>query len=187
MPQTVRASARSQARLVQPPGAGWRGLSIAITSGWAARAHATMSPTRWRERIATTAESVTSAASNPLRAAPTSTPSHGPVTAGTRRPPPPLLRARARSQHRGRQRPVVLRPRRAVAERLQADVVGARVAVGAHRDGDRLGPTVGDHHVDQAVAAPARDVLVGEAEPLQVAAVVAERQIGLGVRAGVPA
>ena len=54
------------------------------------------------------------------------------------------------------ERPVVLDRRRAVAERLQADVVGAGVEVRLDRLGDLLGRAVRDHRVDQAVASRRR-------------------------------
>ena len=54
-----------------------------------------------------------------------------------RRPVRPRALALALEQHL-RQRPVVLDRLRPVAERLEADVVGARVEVGADRLGDRL-------------------------------------------------
>ena len=57
-------------------------------------------------------------------------------------------------EQRRSERPVVLDRRRAVAERLQADVVGARLVVRLDRLGDRLRRAVRDDRVDQAVEPP---------------------------------
>ena len=59
-----------------------------------------------------------------------------------------------------------------MAERLEADVVRARLEVGADRVRDLLRRAVRDHRVDQAVRAAVLDVALGVAELEQVARVV---------------
>jgi hypothetical protein len=68
------------------------------------------------------------------------------------------------SEQRFGERLVVGDRGRAVAERLQRDVVGARVEVGANGLGDALGRPVRDDRVDQPVAAAVGGVATGEAE-----------------------
>jgi hypothetical protein len=63
------------------------------------------------------------------------------------------------------------------AERLHADMVGARVEMRLHPSGHRLDVAPGDDRVDEAVAAVARDVLLGETKPEKVIAIVVERQV----------
>ena len=78
------------------------------------------------------------------------------------------------------------RPARAVAERLQADVVGARVEVRPDRLGDRLRRPVRDHRVDQPVAAAVGDVRARCSRRQQVARVVAALEVAVGVLAASP-
>src|SRR3954452_13787753 len=58
----------------------------------------------------------------------------------------------------GRSRDAVL------AERLQADVIGARVEVRAHDFGDLLRAALRDDCVDEPVGAAVAEVVLGEAE-----------------------
>jgi hypothetical protein len=71
-----------------------------------------------------------------------------------------------------------------VAEGLQRNVVGAGVEMGADGLGDRIGRAVRDDGVDQAVAAAAGDVGLGEAEAQEVARVVRAGQVERGVLGG---
>src|SRR5947209_10524596 len=66
---------------------------------------------------------------------------------------------------------------------LDADVVGAGVAVLAHAGGDRFGVSPRDHRIDEPLAAARAQVVVAEPEPPQIVRVVRKLEIALEVPA----
>src|SRR5215510_5800628 len=89
------------------------------------------------------------------------------------------MSSRTTSQEYRRERPERLQREEVVVgrQRLQADVVGAGLEVLAGARGDLLDPAPGHQTVDDAVAAVAGEVVVGEALRAQARRVVAEVEV----------
>ena len=165
----------------RPTGSHWRAHRLFNRSGYT-HAPGAARATPSRPRPASTSSCTTCSASTwptgafgrrstrPARRAGSRRPSH--TSIATSRCLARLPR-RGSEQRRG-ERPVVVQRLVAVADGLQADVVGAGIEVRLHRLGDRFGRAVRDHGVDQPVAAAVGQVLLGVAEAPQVAGVVGQ-------------